>query len=159
MNNISAEEILNRVWNYAHVLRDEGVGYGDYVEQLTYLIFLKMSSERAESGQGGESLAADCWAKLIELDGSDLEVEYRYTLESLGSQKGTLGMIFRKAQNKIQDPEKLERLISMINKESWSSLSIDVKGEIYEGLLQKGAESEKKGAGQYFTPRPIIEAI
>ncbi|STV79508.1 type I restriction-modification system [Klebsiella michiganensis] len=87
------------------------------------------------------------------------EVEYRHTLESLGSQKGTLGMIFRKAQNKIQDPEKLERLISMINKESWSSLSIDVKGEIYEGLLQKGAESEKKGAGQYFTPRPIIEAI
>ncbi|MDP9565003.1 UNVERIFIED_ORG: type I restriction enzyme M protein [Kosakonia oryzae] len=159
MNNISAAEILNRVWNYAHVLRDEGVGYGDYVEQLTYLIFLKMSSERAESGQGGESLAADRWAKLIELDGSDLEVEYRHTLESLGSQKGTLGMIFRKAQNKIQDPEKLERLISMINKESWSSLSIDVKGEIYEGLLQKGAESEKKGAGQYFTPRPIIEAI
>lgn len=159
MNNVSTSEIVNRVWNYAHVLRDEGVGYGDYVEQLTYLIFLKMSSERAESGQGGESLAAEYWAKLIELDGSDLEMEYRHTLESLGSQKGTLGMIFRKAQNKIQDPAKLERLISMINKESWSSLSIDVKGEIYEGLLQKGAESEKKGAGQYFTPRPIIEAI
>lgn len=159
MNNVSTSEIVNRVWNYAHVLRDEGVGYGDYVEQLTYLIFLKMSSERAESGQDGESLAAEHWAKLIELDGSDLEIEYRYTLEILGRQEGTLGMIFRKAQNKIQDPAKLERLISMINKESWSSLSIDVKGEIYEGLLQRGAESEKKGAGQYFTPRPIIEAI
>ncbi|GIA13693.1 DNA methyltransferase [Vibrio cholerae] len=159
MNNISTSEIVNRVWNYAHVLRDEGVGYGDYVEQLTYLIFLKMSSERAEGCKDGESLAAERWSKLIELDGSDLEMEYRHTLESLGSQKGTLGMIFRKAQNKIQDPAKLERLISMINKESWSSLSIDVKGEIYEGLLQKGAESEKKGAGQYFTPRPIIEAI
>ncbi|NGZ66724.1 SAM-dependent DNA methyltransferase [Vibrio aestuarianus subsp. cardii] len=159
MNNLTTGDIVNRVWNYAHVLRDEGVGYGDYVEQLTYLIFLKMSSERAEGGKEGESLAAERWAKLIELDGSDLEMEYRHTLESLGSQKGTLGMIFRKAQSKIQDPAKLERLISMINKESWSSLSIDVKGEIYEGLLQKGAESEKKGAGQYFTPRPIIEAI
>ncbi len=159
MNNVSTSEIVNRVWNYAHVLRDEGVGYGDYVEQLTYLIFLKMSSERAAGGQEGESLAAERWAKLIELDGSDLELEYRHTLESLGSQKGTLGMIFRKAQNKIQDPAKLERLIDMINKESWSSLTVDVKGAIYEGLLQKGAESEKKGAGQYFTPRPIIEAI
>jgi type I restriction enzyme M protein len=159
MNNVTTGDIVNRVWNYAHVLRDEGVGYGDYVEQLTYLIFLKMSSERAQGGQEGESLAAERWTKLIELDGSDLEMEYRHTLESLGSQKGTLGMIFRKAQNKIQDPAKLERLIDLINKESWSSLTVDVKGAIYEGLLQKGAESEKKGAGQYFTPRPIIEAI
>lgn len=159
MNNVSTSDIVNRVWNYAHVLRDEGVGYGDYVEQLTYLIFLKMSAERAADDQEGESLAADRWAKLIELDGSDLEMEYRHTLESLGGQKGTLSMIFRKAQNKIQDPAKLERLIDLINKESWSSLTVDVKGAIYEGLLQKGAESEKKGAGQYFTPRPIIEAI
>jgi len=159
MNSISTTEIVNRVWNYAHVLRDEGVGYSDYVEQLTYLIFLKMTSERVAGGQEGESLATEQWKKLIKLDGSDLEQEYRCTLESLGTQKGTLGTIFRKAQNKIQDPAKLERLIDMINKESWSTLSIDVKGAIYEGLLQKGAESEKKGAGQYFTPRPIIEAI
>ncbi|WP_394230274.1 class I SAM-dependent DNA methyltransferase [Shewanella colwelliana] len=159
MNNISTTEIVNRVWNYAHVLRDEGVGYSDYVEQLTYLIFLKMTAERVAGGQEGESLAVVRWNMLVELDGSDLEEEYRKTLEMLGSQKGTLGMIFRKAQNKIQDPAKLERLIDMINKESWSTLSIDVKGAIYEGLLQKGAESEKKGAGQYFTPRPIIEAI
>ncbi|AWY00764.1 DNA methyltransferase [Marinomonas primoryensis] len=159
MNNVSTTEIVNRVWNYAHVLRDEGVGYGDYVEQLTYLIFLKMTAERVAGGQEGESLATDQWTKLVKLDGSDLEKEYRHTLEVLGEQKGTLGTIFRKAQNKIQDPAKLERLIDMINKESWSTLSIDVKGAIYEGLLQKGAESEKKGAGQYFTPRPIIEAI
>lgn len=159
MNNVSTTEIVNRVWNYAHVLRDEGVGYGDYVEQLTYLIFLKMTAERVAGGQEGESLATLQWNKLIKLDGSDLEQEYRHTLEALGTQKGTLGTIFRKAQNKIQDPAKLERLIDMINKESWSTLSIDVKGAIYEGLLQKGAESEKKGAGQYFTPRPIIEAI
>ncbi|WP_371194080.1 N-6 DNA methylase [Glaciecola sp. SC05] len=159
MNNVTTTEIVNRVWNYAHVLRDEGVGYGDYVEQLTYLIFLKMTAERVAGGQEGESLATVQWNKLIKLDGSDLEQEYRHTLEKLGTQKGTLGTIFRKAQNKIQDPAKLERLIDMINKESWSTLSIDVKGAIYEGLLQKGAESEKKGAGQYFTPRPIIEAI
>ncbi|MGR3980478.1 N-6 DNA methylase [Pseudoalteromonas sp. 1181_04] len=159
MNNVSTTEIVNRVWNYAHVLRDEGVGYGDYVEQLTYLIFLKMTAERVAGGQEGESLATLQWTKLVKLDGSDLEKEYRHTLETLGEQKGTLGTIFRKAQNKIQDPAKLERLIDMINKESWSTLSIDVKGAIYEGLLQKGAESEKKGAGQYFTPRPIIEAI
>ncbi|TKE93728.1 SAM-dependent DNA methyltransferase [Vibrio sp. F12] len=159
MSNVSTSEIVNRVWNYAHVLRDEGVGYGDYVEQLTYLIFLKMSAERVAGGQEGESLATERWNMLIELDGSDLEAEYRKTLEMLGGQKGTLGMIFRKAQNKIQDPAKLERLIDLINKESWSSLTVDVKGAIYEGLLQKGAESEKKGAGQYFTPRPIIEAI
>ena len=159
MNNLSTTEIVNRVWNYAHVLRDEGVGYGDYVEQLTYLIFLKMTAERVAGGQEGESLATEQWTKLVKLDGSDLEKEYRHTLEVLGEQKGTLGTIFRKAQNKIQDPAKLERLIDMINKESWSTLSIDVKGAIYEGLLQKGAESEKKGAGQYFTPRPIIEAI
>ena len=159
MNNVSTTEIVNRVWNYAHVLRDEGVGYGDYVEQLTYLIFLKMTAERLAGGQEGESLATEQWAKLVKLDGSDLEKEYRHTLEVLGVQKGTLGTIFRKAQNKIQDPAKLERLIDMINKEAWSTLSIDVKGAIYEGLLQKGAESEKKGAGQYFTPRPIIQAI
>ena len=159
MNNVTTTEIVNRVWNYAHVLRDEGVGYGDYVEQLTYLIFLKMTAERVAGGQEGESLATEQWTKLVKLDGSDLEKEYRHTLEVLGEQKGTLGTIFRKAQNKIQDPAKLERLIDMINKESWSTLSIDVKGAIYEGLLQKGAESEKKGAGQYFTPRPIIEAI
>tara|TARA_R110001606_G_scaffold394600_2_gene565654 strand:- start:1015 stop:2553 length:1539 start_codon:yes stop_codon:yes gene_type:complete len=158
-NNVSTTEIVNRVWNYAHVLRDEGVGYGDYVEQLTYLIFLKMTAERVAGGQEGESLATLQWTKLVKLDGADLEKEYRHTLEVLGEQKGTLGTIFRKAQNKIQDPAKLERLIDMINKESWSTLSIDVKGAIYEGLLQKGAESEKKGAGQYFTPRPIIEAI
>lgn len=159
MKNISTAEIVNRVWNYAHVLRDEGVGYGDYVEQLTYLIFLKMAAERAADGQEVESIATERWNLLINLDHGQLVAEYRKTLEMLGGLKGTLGTIFRKAQNKIQDPAKLERLIDMINKESWSTLSIDVKGAIYEGLLQKGAESEKKGAGQYFTPRPIIEAI
>lgn len=159
MNSITTNEIVSRVWNYAHVLRDEGVGYGDYVEQLTYLIFLKMASEQPVGGIQGENLAAESWKLLVKLDGRELENQYRNTLDILGSQKGILGTIFRKAQNKIHDPSKLERLVDLIDKESWSTLSIDVKGAIYEGLLQKGAESEKKGAGQYFTPRPIIEAI
>ena len=99
-NNVSTTEIVNRVWNYAHVLRDEGVGYGDYVEQLTYLIFLKMTAERVAGGQEGESLATLQWTKLVKLDGADLEKEYRHTLEVLGEQKGTLGTIFRKIKFK-----------------------------------------------------------
>lgn len=173
---MSASEIVNKVWNYAHVLRDDGVGYGDYVEQITYLIFLKMADEREQSGQqvqvpdGGSSAFMHsphkfihdqkyAWAKLVKLDGDDLELQYRHTLESLGKQGGMLGTIFRKAQNKIQDPAKLERLIKMIEKEKWSTLPADVKGEIYEGLLERNAQDVKGGAGQYFTPRPLIQAM
>jgi len=156
---MSATEIVNKVWNYAHVLRDDGVGYGDYVEQITYLIFLKMADEREHSGQQGQVPAKYSWSKLVELDGDDLELQYRHTLESLGKEGGMLGTIFRKAQNKIQDPAKLERLIKMIDKEQWSTLPADVKGEIYEGLLERNAQDVKGGAGQYFTPRPLIEAM
>jgi len=156
---LSASEIVNKVWNYAHVLRDDGVGYGDYVEQITYLIFLKMADEREVSGQQVQVPGKYAWAKLVKLDGDDLEIQYRHTLESLGKQGGMLGTIFRKAQNKIQDPAKLERLIKMIEKEKWSTLPADVKGEIYEGLLERNAQDVKGGAGQYFTPRPLIEAM
>lgn len=156
---MSISELVNKVWNYAHVLRDDGVGYGDYVEQITYLIFLKMADERKQSGQKSNVPDAYDWEHLVKLDGDDLEVQYRHTLENLGTQGGMLGTIFRKAQNKIQDPAKLERLIKMIEKESWSSLPADVKGEIYEGLLERNAQDVKGGAGQYFTPRPLIEAM
>ena len=156
---MSASEIVNKVWNYAHVLRDDGVGYGDYVEQITYLIFLKMADEREVSGQETKVPKKYAWAKLVKLDGDDLEIQYRHTLESLGKQGGMLGTIFRKAQNKIQDPAKLERLIKLIEKEQWSTLPADVKGEIYEGLLERNAQDVKGGAGQYFTPRPLIEAM
>lgn len=169
MSNISASEsqrsvnsgeIVNKVWNYAQVLRDDGVGYGDYVEQITYLIFLKMADERAEEGLNdvGVPEAYD-WAHLVKVDGDDLEIQYRKTLEHLGKMGGMLGTIFRKAQNKIQDPAKLERLIKMIDKESWATLPVDVKGEIYEGLLERNAQDVKGGAGQYFTPRALIEAM
>lgn len=156
---VSASEIVNKVWNYAHVLRDDGVGYGDYVEQITYLIFLKMADEREQAGQDVPVPSVFNWAKLVKLDGDDLELQYRHTLEFLGRRGGMLGTIFRKAQNKIQDPAKLERLIKLIDKEQWSTLPADVKGEIYEGLLERNAQDVKGGAGQYFTPRPLIEAI
>ena len=137
---MSASEIVNKVWNYAHVLRDDGVGYGDYVEQITYLIFLKMADERENAGQQVQVPNKYAWAKLVKLDGDDLELQYRHTLENLGKQGGMLGTIFRKAQNKIQDPAKLERLIKMIEKEQWSTLPADVKGDIYEGLLERNAQ-------------------
>ncbi len=160
MNNNSAV-IVQKLWNYCHVLRDEGVSYGDYVEQLTYLVFLKMADEQAQlpfndSFQVPQDFD---WQSLINLDGDELEVHYRHILEELSKEKGMLGVIFRKAQNKIRDPAKLRRLIKLINEEVWHGLNIDVKGDIYEGLLQKNAEDIKAGAGQYFTPRPLIRAM
>ena len=160
MSNESAS-IVQRVWNYCHVLRDDGVSYGDYVEQLTYLLFLKMADEQTKSPFNKPSTIPKGfdWQSLTSKDGPELEVHYRRLLESLGKEKGMLGVIFRKSQNKIQDPAKLKRLTELINQEIWTGLDIDVKGEIYEGLLQKNAEDIKSGAGQYFTPRALIKAI
>jgi len=161
--NTNASSIVQRLWNYCHVLRDDGVSYGDYVEQLTYLLFLKMADEQTtrlpwQSGHSSIPKGLD-WESLLTKDGNALEKHYRHILESLGKEEGMLGIIFRKAQNKIQDPAKLKRLIMLINDETWIGLDIDVKGEIYEGLLQKNAEDVKSGAGQYFTPRPLIKAM
>jgi len=153
--------IVQRLWNYCNVLRDDGVSYGDYVEQLTYLLFLKMADEQTKPPFNEPSNIPEGfdWRSLLEKDGDALEVHYRHLLERLGKEKGMLGVIFRKSQNRIQDPAKLKRLIMLINDETWIGLDIDVKGEIYEGLLQKNAEDVKGGAGQYFTPRPLIKAI
>ncbi len=153
--------IVQRLWNYCNVLRDDGVSYGDYVEQLTYLLFLKMADEQTRPPFNKPSIIPKGldWQSLLEKDGDALEVHYRHILESLGKEKGMLGVIFRKSQNKIQDPAKLRRLIELINVETWLGMDIDVKGEIYEGLLQKNAEDIKSGAGQYFTPRPLIKAM
>lgn len=153
--------IVQRLWNYCNVLRDDGVSYGDYVEQLTYLLFLKMADEQTKPPFNKPSTIPTelDWKSLISKDGDALEVHYRHILETLGKGKGMLGVIFRKSQNKIQDPAKLRRLIELINGETWVGLDIDIKGEIYEGLLQKNAEDIKSGAGQYFTPRPLIKAM
>ncbi|MEJ7745482.1 MAG: class I SAM-dependent DNA methyltransferase [Luteimonas sp.] len=154
--------LVSKLWNYCNILRDDGLSYGDYVEQLTFLLFLKMADEQAKPPFNKPSPIPKGfgWDVLLKLDGDELEVHYRHTLEELGKRPGMLGVIFRKAQNKIQDPAKLRRLIvDLINKEEWSSLDADVKGDAYEGLLQKNAEDVKGGAGQYFTPRPLIAAI
>jgi type I restriction enzyme M protein len=153
--------IVQKLWNYCNVLRDDGVSYGDYVEQLTYLLFLKMADEQTKPPFRKESVvpAGLNWESLVDKEGADLETHYRHILDTLALESGTLGVIFRKSQNRIQDPAKLKRIIQLINDETWSGLGIDVKGDIYEGLLQKNAEDIKSGAGQYFTPRPLIQAI
>jgi type I restriction enzyme M protein len=154
--------LVQKLWNYCNILRDDGLSYGDYVEQLTFLLFLKMADERTKPPFNRPSTVPRGfgWDVLVKLDGDDLEIHYRHTLEELGKRGGMLGLIFRKAQNKIQDPAKLRRLIAdLIDKETWTSLSSDVKGDAYEGLLQKNAEDVKGGAGQYFTPRALIAAM
>ena len=153
---------VQKLWNYCNVLRDDGVSYGDYVEQLTYLLFLKMDDEQTKPPFNKSSKIPKNldWQSLLKKDGDELEVHYRHILESLGKEKGMIGVIFRKAQNKIQDPAKLKRLVMLIEgEETWMGMGIDVKGEIYEGLLQKNAEDTKSGAGQYFTPRALIKSM
>jgi len=158
----NSSSIVQKLWNYCNVLRDDGMSYGDYVEQLTYLLFLKMADERAKPpyNQPNQIPAKYDWQSLLKKDGDDLFDHYRHVLEKLGQEKGLLGLIFNKAQNKFQDPAKLRRLIAdLIGNENWSSMSADVKGDAYEGLLEKNAQDTKSGAGQYFTPRPLIRAM
>lgn len=156
----SSSTIVQRVWNYCHVLRDDGVSYGDYLEQLTYLLFLKMADEQ-ERELGRPCVIAEelGWQSFLGRDGEELEAHYRHILSELGKGSGLIPVIFRKAQSKVQDPAKLRRLVELIDSETWVGLDIDVKGEIYEGLLEKNAQDIKSGAGQYFTPRPLIKAI
>ena len=152
--------IVKRLWNYCNVLLDDGVSYGDYVEQLTYLLFLKMAEEKEQQfGQRTDIPEKYSWASLKVLEGAELESHYRDMLRELGKGAGLIPVIFRKAQNRIQDPAKLRRLIKMIDEETWTGLDIDVKATVYEGLLEKNAQDTKSGAGQYFTPRPLIQAI
>ena len=160
MSVASSNQLVQKLWNFCNVLRDDGVSTIEYVEQLTYLLFLKMADERNKAGLGEVVPYGLDWQSLLDRDGDELEVHYRHLLESLGRQPGTLGTIFRKAQNRIQDPAKLRRLVvNLINEETWTSVDADLKGDAYEGLLQKGAEDTKSGAGQYFTPRALTRAM
>jgi type I restriction enzyme M protein len=157
-----APRIVQKLWSYCHVLRDDGLSYADYLEQLTFLLFLKMAHEQTQAPWKKPSPvpAGWDWPSLVSKDGDDLETHYRHLLQQLGAQPGLLGLVFRKAQNKIQDPAKLRRLIAdLIDREQWVSMGSDVKGEAYEGLLERNAQDTKSGAGQYFTPRPLIDAI
>lgn len=153
--------LVSKVWALCNPLRDDGVSYGDYLEQLTYLIFLKMSDEYSKPPYKRETgiPVGYTWSDMNGLTGAELENQYKTTLEKLGEQPGILGQIFKGAINKINNVAILYRVVQMIDKEKWVAMSSDVKGEIYEGLLQKNAEDIKSGAGQYFTPRPLIQAM
>ncbi len=157
----NSSTIISKVWGMCDPLRDDGVSYGDYLEQLTYLIFLKMSDEYTKPPYKKETDIPKGynWSDMNTLTGADLENQYKKTLEKLGEQGGILGQIFKGAVNKVSNAAILYRIVQMIDKEKWVSMASDVKGEIYEGLLQKNAEDVKSGAGQYFTPRPIIRAM
>jgi len=158
-NNTSS--IISKVWSFCNTLRDDGVGYGDYLEQLTFLLFLKMADEfgRPPYNRNLPVPKTYNWESLTAKRGAELEVHYSDLLRELAKAKGVLGQIFFKSQNKIQDPAKLYKLIDMIDREQWSTMGADIKGKIYEGLLEKNAEDTKSGAGQYFTPRALIRAM
>jgi type I restriction enzyme M protein len=158
---MNSSTLIQKVWNFCHTLRDDGVGYGDYLEQLTYLLFLKLAHEYTEDPYNRDRRISPGydWPSLTNKSGAPLETHYLKVLQKLGKEPGMLGAIFFKAQNKIQDPAKLARLVQMINAEKWIKLDADIKGDLYEGLLQKNAEDTKSGAGQYFTPRALIRAM
>ena len=158
---MNTSSLIQKVWNFCHTLRDDGVGYGDYLEQLTYLLFLKMAHEYAQEPFNRDTHIPTGydWPSLQTKVGEPLEAQYLATLHRLGQEPGMLGAIFFKAQNKIQDPAKLSRLVQLIDAESWVGMDADTKGDLYEGLLQKNAEDTKSGAGQYFTPRALIQAM
>lgn len=160
-NDINESSIISKVWAFCNVLRDDGVGYGDYLEQITFLLFLKMADEfsRPPYNRKLPIPVKYNWESLVTKSGAELEAHYTTLLRELSKAPGILGQIFLKSQNKIQDPAKLYKLIDMIGREKWSTMGPDVKGSIYEGLLEKNAEDTKSGAGQYFTPRALIRAM
>jgi len=151
--------LIQKVWSFAHVLKDDGLAFMDYTEQITYLLFIKMSWEHRQSGVD-EIPSRYTWGVLRSIgDNQKLLERYHQGLRKLSEVPGLIGLIFTKPQSKINDPAKLRLLIQMIDGENWSRLDLDVKGEVYEGLLARNAEDVRGGAGQYFTPRPVIRAI
>jgi type I restriction-modification system DNA methylase subunit len=156
------QNIVNKAWNFAHVLRDDGLSYMAYTEQITFLLFLKMADEVTRPPHSRRPIVPPAlgWPSLMRLDGDELEAQYRHILEELAKKPGMLGEIFKKARPEIQNPATLKRLIvDLIDPENWSSMEADVKGDIYEGLLARSAAESPKGAGQYFTPRELIKGI
>ena len=153
--------LVQRLWDFCDVLRDDGLSYGEYLEQLTYLLFLKMADEQHEQLGGQQVVPAGLdWPSLLRRSGADLEHHYSTILEELGTGEDMLGVVFRKARNRVQDPAKLERLIKeFVDRHEWLSLDADLKGDAYEGLIEKTAQEGARGAGQYFTPRALISAI
>jgi type I restriction enzyme M protein len=147
-------DVVARLWGFCHTLRHEGVDYGDYIEQITYLLFLKMADERAI-----DLPANTDWSNLRSLSGSDLTEGYSNGLRVLGGEKGILGDIFSGSQSRFANPVNLKKLIGLIDETEWTTLDVDVKAAAFEGLLEKAAAEGKKGAGQYFTPRLLIQSV
>jgi type I restriction enzyme M protein len=157
---MNEQTLVSKVWNYAHVLRDEGVSYGDYVGQISFLLFLKMDEERTTYlGEPSLIPAEYQWAKLRDKTGETLDAHYKAALIALSKRTDFVGTLFLKAESKINDPARLQRLVTLIDGETWMGVNVDVKGAIYEGLLERNAGEVKSGAGQYFTPRPLIQAM
>jgi type I restriction enzyme M protein len=160
-------DVVQKFWGFCHTLRHDGIDYGDYIEQITYLLFLKMADERGinlsrigVSVQGEETHIFDCsWPELSSRSGNNLVHHYVEVLRTLGRQKGLLGDIFAGATSRFNNPANLKRLIGLIDETEWTSLDVDVKAAVFEGLLEKAASEGKKGAGQYFTPRLLIQSI
>jgi type I restriction enzyme M protein len=147
-------DIVQKLWGFCHTLRHDGIDYGDYIEQITYLLFLKMADER------GIAIPKDCdWPTLRDYTGTELTDHYIDILRKLGKSPGLLGDIYAGAQSRFKNPVNLKKLIGLIDETEWTALDVDVKAAAYEGLLEKAASEGKKGAGQYFTPRVLIQSI
>ena len=159
--NISNEQTLTKkVWTLATTLSGQGIGFTDYITQLTYLLFLKMDDENVKLFAEESAIPEGYrWSDLIELDGLDLIEQYEKTLKELSEQSNLIGTIYTKAQNKIDKPVYLKKVITMINEEQWLVMDGDVKGAIYESILEKNGQDKKSGAGQYFTPRSLISTM
>ncbi len=158
-DNKNEQTLVSKVWKIANVLAADGVGFTDYIIQLTYLLFLKMDFEMAELGHKSSIPEEYRWDKLKEYDGLELIGQYEETLKNLSQMNNLIGTIFVKAKSAISKPVNLKKIISMIDEEDWLSMDGDVKGAIYEGILEKNGQDKKSGAGQYFTPRALINAM
>jgi len=157
----NGEAIVTKIWNFCNVLRDDGVSYMEYLDQISNLIFLKIDDEQnnRNNKQISDIPKRHNWHSLKQRSGEELKEHYEITLQKLGEKQGLLGLIFRDTKNKCKNPSTLTRLIQLIDNEMWSGMTVDIKGAIYEGLLEKNAQEVKSGAGQYFTPRPLIDCI
>ena len=160
-------DVVQKLWGFCHTLRHDGIDYGDYIEQLTYLLFLKMADERGidlskvqVQTMRDKDHEMDCsWPSLMNRSGTDLTQHYVDLLRALGTRRDLLGDIFAGALSRFNNPVNLKKLVGLIDETEWTALETDVKAAAFEGLLEKAASEGKKGAGQYFTPRLLIQAL
>ena len=155
----SESALIKKVGDIANVMAAAGVGFTDYITQLTYILFLKMDEEKEEMGLSSSIPDGYKWKDLVDLNGTDLIDKYEEILKELAKEDGLIGTIFTKASNKIDSPVKLEKIIDMVKGENWYMMEGDLKGAIYESILEKNGQDKKSGAGQYFTPRSLIKAM